>query len=285
MAKLINFLLYSNIYIAFCAVAMTAQTLYVFDISIKTSPTLLGLVFFSTLVIYALHRLVSLSKVDRSLEVERFHVIGMYKRHIQIYTGLGILGGAVCFFCLNRSTQYALVLPALLSLGYVIPFMGNGKLRLRDINFIKIFLIAIVWSYVTVLLPLLEHNISIAYQELGVLLERILFIFVITLPFDLRDWEIDKRNQVRTIPATIGVKKTLRLALFILVIWCGLVFLLYNLPIALALLISGISTGVLVYNSPKQKHDYYFTALIDGTMIVQYVLVVLFSEVLNQFLT
>lgn len=275
MAKFTNFLLYSNIYIAFCAVAMTAQTLYIYDINIKTSPALLGLVFFSTLVIYALHRLVSLSKIDKSLEVERFNVIGTYKQHIQIYAGLGILGGGVCFFYLNRPTQYALLLPALLSLGYVIPFMGNKKLRLRDVHFVKIFLIAIVWSYVTVLLPFLECEITIGFRELGILLERVLFIFVITLPFDLRDWEIDQRNQVRTIPATIGVKNTLRLAFITLVIWVLLVFKIYNLSIALALLISGISTGILVYYSPKQKHDYYFTALMDGTMILQYVLVLL----------
>lgn len=275
MVKLINFLLYSNIYIALCAVAMTAQTLYIYDINIKTSPALLGLVFFSTLVIYALHRLVSLSKVDKSLEVERFNVIGTYKQHIQIYAGLGIVGGGICFFCLNHLTQYALIIPALLSLGYVIPFMGNKKLRLRDVHFIKIFLIAIVWSYVTVLLPFLEFEITIGFQELGVLLERVLFIFVITLPFDLRDWEIDKKNHVRTIPATIGVQNTLWLAFFILIIWGILIFQIYVFTISVALLISGISTGVFVYFSPQQKHDYYFTALMDGTMILQYGLVLL----------
>lgn len=280
MAKFINFLLYSNIYIAICAVAMTAQTLYIYDINIKTSPALLGLVFFSTLVIYALHRLVSLSKVDKSLKVERFNVIGTYKQHIQIYVGLGILGGGVCFWGLNRPTQYALVIPALLSLGYVIPFMGNKKLRLRDVHFIKIFLIAIVWSYVTVLLPFLEYELTIGIRELGILLERVLFIFVITLPFDLRDWEIDKKNGVRTIPATIGVKNTLRLAFFILIIWGLFVFQIYNFSITFALLISGISTGVFVYYSPKQKHDYYFTALMDGTMILQYILVLLSGDFL-----
>lgn len=279
MVKLINFLLYSNIYIALCAVAMTAQTLYVSDINIKTSPALLGLVFFSTLVIYALHRLVSLSKVDKSLEVERFNVIGTYKKHIQLYAGIGVLGGGLCFFFLSLSTQCALVLPALLSLGYVIPFMGNKKLRLRDVHFIKIFLIAIVWSYVTVFLPFLEHKVSIDRQAIGMLMERVLFIFVITLPFDLRDWEIDKKNGVRTIPATIGVKNTLRLAFLILIIWSLSVVQIYSFLIASGLLISGISTAVFVYYSPKQKHDYYFTALMDGTMILQYILVLLIKYV------
>ncbi|WMX17324.1 hypothetical protein [Aureispira sp. CCB-E] len=275
MAKFINFLLYSNIYIALCAVAMTAQTLYVFDISVPTSPALLGLVFFSTLVIYALHRLVSLSKVDKNLKVERFNVIETYQRHIQIYAALGTIGGGVCFFFLARTTQYALVLPAILSLGYVIPFMGNKKLRLRDVHFIKIFLIAIVWSYVTVLLPVLEHGIPLEEQAIGAIIERILFIFVITLPFDLRDWEIDKKNGVRTIPATIGVKKTLQLAFFILVLWMLGVTQIYTWSIVVGLWGSGITTGILVYYSPQQKHDYYFTALMDGTMLLQYGLVLL----------
>ncbi|BDS11880.1 UbiA family prenyltransferase [Aureispira anguillae] len=277
MIKLINFLLYSNIYIALCAVAMTAQTLYVFKITIKTSTALVGLVFFSTLVIYALHRLVSLSKVDKSLEVERFNVIGDYKRHIRSYAILGMVGGAICFLFLNQTTQYALVIPAVLSLGYVIPFMGSQKLRLRDLHFVKIFLIAIVWAYVTVLLPILEHNIPIETRTIGMLVERMLFIFAITLPFDLRDWEIDKKNNVRTLPATIGVRNTLYLATIILVFWMLLIGQIYPQNIAFALCFSGLSTGIFIYYSPQQKHDYYFTALMDGTMIAQYLLVLLFT--------
>lgn len=280
MVKLINFLLYSNIYIALCAVAMTAQTLYVFDIKIKTSTALVGLVFFSTLVIYALHRLVSLSKIDASLNVERFNIIGAYKGHIQIYAILGTIGGGICFFFLNWRTQCALVIPAILSLGYVIPFMGNKKLRLRDIHFVKIFLIAIVWSYVTVFLPLLEYNIPIKASTVGALLERVLFIFVITLPFDLRDWKIDQKNNVLTIPAKIGVQKTLYLAAVVLIFWMGIIYFIYVPAVTIALFFSGISTGIFVYFSPQQKHDYYFTALMDGTMILQYMLVV-FSFYLN----
>lgn len=274
MIKIINFLLYSNIYIALCAVAMTAQTLYALDITIETSPALLGLVFFSTLVIYALHRLVSLDKVDPALEVERFNVIGNYKQHIQFYAALGVLGGGLVFFYLNLKTQIALVLPALLSLGYVIPFLGKRKLRLRDVNFIKIFLIAVVWAYVTVLLPLLELNIALDGRAVGMLLERALFIFVITLPFDLRDWEIDQRNGVQTIPAVIGVGSTVRLAFIVLIAWWLLCWFLYPNSILVALGISGLSTALFVAIAPKQKHDYFFTALMDGTMILQYGLVV-----------
>jgi 4-hydroxybenzoate polyprenyltransferase len=268
--------LYSNIFIAICAVAMTFQTYWILGIDYKTSPALAGLVFFSTWVIYAIHRLVSLDKVDKSLKVDRFQIIAHYQRHIQFYTFLATIGVGVCFFFLQPITQVALVLPGLLSLGYVIPFLGEQKKRLRDINFIKIFLIAIVWSYVTVLLPLLEYQIPIDANIVGMFVERMLFIFIITLPFDLRDWEIDRRNGVQTLPAVLGVSKTLEVAFVLLLLWLGMTYFLYSSTIWGGLVLTGIITGGLIGLSPKQKQDYFFTGLVDGTMILQAVLIYFF---------
>lgn len=270
---IINFVLYSHIFIAACALALTLQTLHIQDIDYRTSPALLGLVFFSTLVIYALHRLVSLHKVDKSLQIDRFLVIGQYRQHIQLYALLGSVGLVSCFFYLQSATQIALVAPALLSLGYVLPFLGKRRLRLRDLHFIKIFLIAIVWSYVTVLLPFIEHQQTVEMQTIGMLIERSIFIFVITLPFDLRDWKIDQHNQVHTIPAHIGVSKTIRLALLLLVIWLVFCFAIYPLSLVLPLAITGLVVAYLLWLSPKQKHDYFFTGLVDGTMLLQAFLV------------
>jgi len=281
MYALINFLLYSNIFIACCAVAMTAQTLWALQIPLKTSPPLVGLVFFSTLVIYAIHRLVSLNKIDKKIRGSRFDVTQQYKSHIQLYALLSVVGGSYCFFLLNRATQVALVLPAILSLGYVIPFLGNRKLRLRDINFLKIFLIAIVWAYVTVLLPILEFGVEWNEQVIGLLAERLLFIFVITLPFDIRDWEIDKHNEVKTIPALIGVAATIRLAIALLVVWLLICWWVYPMAMAVGITLTAVFTAYLLWMTPKQQHDYFFTALVDGTMIIQATLVILTDYLLK----
>ncbi len=273
MLRFINFILYSNIFIALCALAMTLQTLWVLDIKTKTSPALLGLVFFSTLLIYALHRLVSWHKIDPQLKIKRFAIIGQYQQHIQAYALAALIGAITCFFYLKTATQLALILPALLSLGYVIPFIGVQKLRLRDIHFVKIFLIAIVWSYVTVLLPILEFSLSWNSQLIGILVERGLFIFAITLPFDLRDSALDKALDVQTIPSLIGTSQTLRVAYLTLGIWLVICLNIYPFSILCALGISAISTAFFIYLSPHQKQDYFFTALIDGTMLIQFLLV------------
>jgi 4-hydroxybenzoate polyprenyltransferase len=255
---------------------MSMQTLYILNLKGHSNPALLGLIFFSTLCIYALHRVMSVEKMDKALNVERFNVIAEYKSHILIYIIISIIGGGICFFYLKNSTQLALLIPAILSLAYVVPFLGIQKLRLRDLHFVKIFLIAIVWSYVTVILPLIEFEFLLEDQALGMIIDRFLFVFLITLPFDLRDWEIDKRNNVITIPAKIGVKNTLILIYLVLIIWLLLVWQIYTFNIALALTISGVSTGFFISFAPSQKHDYYFTALLDGTMIIQCLLIVLF---------
>lgn len=293
LVNVINWLLYSNIFIALCAVAMTLQTLFLLQQEWKTSLALLGLVFFSTWFIYALHRLVSWRKLNASLDIPRFQIIGNYQSHIKIYAVLAAILAAICFFYLEQRTQWALLLPALLSLGYVLPFIGKRQLRLRDLPFIKIFLIAGVWSYVTVLLPLLEAGIhlqmngirSITHLILPSFLERALFIFIITLPFDLRDWKLDQHHAVKTVPTALGPKRTIYLGLCLLLCWSLIITALYPWPLLLGGYATALWTGILLWHTLRiekkgeeiqvVEHDYYYTGLIDGTMIVQVVLIML----------
>ena len=135
---------------------MTWQTQILLGQDVASSP-LVGLIFCATLVIYALHRIVGISKVTDLLDIERFHVIRTYQSHILLYAIIATAIGSIFFFYLNTQVQITLILPALLSVAYVLPFIGKKReKRLRDIHFIKIFLIAIVWAYVTVLLPAVE---------------------------------------------------------------------------------------------------------------------------------
>ncbi len=272
LKKLIDLILYSNLFIACCAVAMTWQTQLLLGHSIGFTP-LVGLIFCATLVIYALHRLVGMSKVKEFLEVERYRVIQQYRHHIWAYAGLALLGGTVSFFLVPFSVQIIILIPAVLSLGYVIPFLGKKSLRLRDIDMLKIFLVAGCWAYVTVLLPAAESNMLSSPHIWWMATERSLFVFAITLPFDIRDLKVDGHNQVRTFPAVLGLEKTLSLTGVILMIFSCLVYFNYSdIKIISAMLLSAVSTFIFIWLSPKYRHDYYFTGLMDGTMIIQFLL-------------
>ena len=51
------------------------------------------------------------------------------------------------------------------------------------------------------------------------LLERFLFVFAITIPFDIRDMEIDIKEGLKTIPVIMGKKKAMMIANILLVLF------------------------------------------------------------------
>lgn len=271
-----NALFYSNSYIALCALASVLQTLLILDLEYKTSAAFAGLVFFATVFIYAAHRLVSLAKLETPDYIERFKIINANQKRILTFALVAMLAGAICFFQLQFYTQLALLLPAGLSLAYVLPFIGQSKKRLRDLNFIKIALIALVWAYVTVLLPLIEWKVALTFEHLLIYTERCLFIFAITLPFDIRDWAIDKKQGVLTIPAIIGVPYTKIVGTATLLVWLILSAQLYSTPILGSFVCSAFLSATLLWGSHSERSDFYYTGLVDGTILFQYILVQLF---------
>lgn len=278
--KLIDLIFYSNLWIALCGAAMLAQTQFIFNQKIEWN-WLVGLVFFSTLFLYALHRIIGISKVNEFLELERYAVISKFKHHITFYALVAGIGGAICFWMVSFSIKLSLVIPGIISLGYVIPFL-SGKKRLRDFNHIKIFLIAVVWSWVTVFLPAMELGKAMELNTWLMALERGLFIFAITLPFDIRDLKVDTHSNVKTIPAVIGIPKTKWLGTITLVTTFSLSVILYlsgtySLNVLFGLFLSYLSTLYFIYLSDKMKHDYFFTGLIDGTMILQFLIIVVIN--------
>ncbi len=282
LEKFINLILFGNFWIAACAVAMTWQTeLLLFE---KVEVNILTyFVFFSTLFLYAIHRIVGLVKVKPFLEKYRYSIIYHFRNHIKVYAFLGGAGALYCFFYLSFANQLLLVVPAILSLGYVLPFVKGDK-RLRDFDYIKIFLVAIVWGVITVLMPILERTTELTIAHLLILLERMFFIFAITLPFDIRDLKIDAHIDVKTIPSMIGIDKTKKMALVCLILVFALAGLnlyldTYQTGHLIAIAISCFSTLLFINYSDKTDADYFFTGLMDGTMILQF-LMVFFSDML-----
>ncbi len=274
--KIIDLILYGNFWIALGALALIFQTQLILKGNFQLD-NLSRFVFFSTFLLYALHRIVGILRLKDFLNIDRFAVISKFRHHIIIYAILASLGVLYFFFQLTLRVQLALIIPAFLSLGYVLPFFGK-KRRLRDFDQIKIYLIAGVWAFVTVVLPFMDSEQAWNLAIVLMILERGIFVFAITLPFDIRDLPVDQHGAVKTIPAVIGITKTkhlsyasLGLAMVFVVIsyYLGL----YDLKILIGLAISYLITAWLVSFSTTERHDYFYSGLLDGTMILQFVLV------------
>jgi len=274
--KFIDLILYGNFWIALGALALTLQTQLILKGDFQID-NLSWFNFFATFLLYALHRIVGILRLKDFLDLDRYSVINKFRHHIIYYAIFASLGSIYFFFRLNWNIQLVLIIPAFLSLGYVFPFFGK-KRRLRDFDQIKIYLIAGVWAFVTVLLPFLDSGHELNLAIILMILERGIFVFAITLPFDIRDLNVDGHDDVKTIPAIIGIEKTKQLGYAILALCLALAVAnyylgLYDIKILIGLTISYLTTIWLVSFSSTERHDYFYSALMDGTMILQFLIV------------
>jgi 4-hydroxybenzoate polyprenyltransferase len=222
----------------------------------------------ATSLLYALHRLVGIDLVGRYKYTGRFGKI--YKmRLLLLFIGLVTAVLTWIFFLkLGIKVQVTLIVPGIISILYVLPIFA-GK-RLRDLPLIKIFLVAIVYAYVCVFIPGMMVDFHI-YPVLLLFFGRLFFIFGITIPFDIRDVNIDGETEVKTLISQLGIKssKGLAIGMLILALTLSWIFISYTqLPFQYVIpeITVHIICILLVYYANAHRSDFYYAFLLDGTM-------------------
>lgn len=275
LKKSADFILYTNTWIGLAAFLLCIQTSYHFERQFIVSNTCY-FVLCSTIWLYSLHRIIGLKRITEETKNERFTSIASLKNIIYPTAVLSFVVSIYFFFNIPTAVQKALIVPALVSILYVVPIFSKNR-RLRDIGIIKIFLIGIIWAWVTTYLPLFElpnGPTDFPYLLFSV---RLLFILAITIPFDIRDLEIDKMSNIKTIPSLIGKNwsiliSSLLLVICFLIIFFGADYQSLNESYKIGILLSYVYTFFIILVVRNKKHDYYFTGLLDGTMILQFLI-------------
>lgn len=278
--QIVELVVYSNVWIALAALAMTCQT-YIQIQQPITLDALLPLVFSATLFTYTLARLLTLRHM--STESKSKYWFGRQEYWLRwLFVGAMVIGG-ISFLFIAQALQILLLIAGGITLLYslpIIPYQGQ-YIRLRDVNFSKIFQITLTWGFSTALLPILNTSLSFEFNHGLIIVERMLFIFILTLPFDIRDIQYDTKRKLRTIPNQIGVKATIQLVYgCFLLILCILTYLFlqdyYTISLYISLLFSYLITILIVRKSVSYQPDLFYTGLLDGLMIVQFLIVLCF---------
>jgi hypothetical protein len=157
------------------------------------------LIFFATLFLYNLDNLLPYKTGQQMVLSERKKWLLTHRKFLKAVVTISGLAAFMLFLKLLPHIPLAFILPVfLVSILYSLPFLPgkNKRIPLRDVPFLKVFLIAGVWSALTVLLPLLiaGENLDTEYNQ-TLLLRRFLFIFALTLLFDIRDVQKDKLSR------------------------------------------------------------------------------------------
>ena len=118
-------------------------------------------------------------------------------------------------------------------------------------------------------------------------LERACFLLAITIPFDIRDMKADKAANLATIPLRIGESKSILLSVGLILLFAGLVAVHYpysgvmQWPHLLALEASALITALILWRTDSNRGAYWFSLLVAGTMVIQFLLIFGFDSVLG----
>ena len=283
-----DFLLFSNLFMAFCAVAQALVTFIL--IGAKPVYPVLAILFCSTLFIYNFSILITKPQHPELSPFKRVHwFFARYKLMVAI-TIISAILLLPLFFLVSPQSKILLVLLSVLSVGYGMPLFSVGKQRfgLRNIPGLKLLLIGLTWSLSVVLLPVFEaKNMQhLAVSETAMLLltaKRFLFITAMAIPFDIRDLFHDRKVGLKTIPVVFGEKNAYLLCQILL---AGYLFLLFFFKEPgfnsnfFALAITIFLASWLIFRSNFRKNEYYYFFFVDGVLILQYVLMLVFKSII-----
>ena len=275
----LDFLLFSNIFIALCAVAQGLVTYQL--LKVKPDFFVLGLLFFSTLALYNFSILLAKPKNPDKSPFKRVQWIFSHHRIMITLTLIALLSCLILVTFLSLQSQILLGFLGLISVAYSLPIFTfqDKKFGIRNIPGLKLFLIALVWSASCVLLPILELESSQAFTapaRLTLLLvaKRFLFVAAITVPFDIRDLFQDRNSALKTIPVMVGEKNAYLVCQGLLIVYLVLLFLFTSSfdRNFFGLMATILLTGWLIFKSSWKKDEYYYFLYLDGTMIVQFLM-------------
>jgi hypothetical protein len=221
---------------------------------------------------YTAQRLIKTMFFPSSAPAERNAYMKRYGTTLFIIWA-AILVAALLFVEVMLSTSTFIVSGFLITTGLMYALVPA-----REIAYLKLPFISLVWAIATVILPVyltgLEDDIDM-WTVFAIVLSRGLYIAGLTIPFDVRDLDID-RLSMKTVPQTIGVASSLYWAMILVgssaILWFGLAASQsINSDVGIALGIHALVT--IPFVSPpfagKNRHEIYHTIVLDGILVVQ----------------
>lgn len=261
-------LIYTNVPVALAASTLTLRWALYFKLSNIQVYVLLS--FFTVLAAYNLQRYASLKRFPQWQQFPRWKNIFFY-RNALLYTGIfsAIFSGFLTFFFLSVNQLLCIGFCLLFSLGYLyVP--GILHKGLRSLPLIKTLCVAFCWAVVLTLLPAFDGSSIVASNWQWPFVSTALLVFAITLPFDIRDIELDSFAGIKTLPMLLG-EKNIRMwsMLFLFLVFIIDVYffsgntmylsLLFYLPPIL------LAAGLLL--SVKRFHpEFYYACILESVL-------------------
>ena len=267
-----DFYLYSSVHVALAVYAMSFITLKRFNILYDEN--ILYFIFYATITAYNFVKYFGIAKFHHRSLTQSL-------KAIQIFSF--ICFAFLCYYALQlpfKSLIYILAFGVITFL-YAFPFIPkdfylDNQQNLRDVSGIKVYIIAFVWTGVTVFLPLINNEFTFNADVFITAFQYFIFVIVLMLPFEIRDLKYDSLK-LATIPQKIGVKLTKLFGLIFLMVFFFAEFFkdeLSNCNITSSSIITFITAIFLVFTN-KKRNRYYSSFWVKSIPIFWLIIVLL----------
>ncbi|WP_445732442.1 hypothetical protein [Mariniflexile sp.] len=274
LKQLFNFYINSSIHVALSVFSLTWITLS--EYGLLSDKTILYFVFFASISGYNFVKYFGMVKLHH-------RNLASWLKAIQGFSIFSFL--VMCYYAsqLNMGTLFFIAGFGLITFFYAIPFFPKHVFlgpqhNLRSVGGLKVHLIALVWTGVTVFLPVINNHYDLNVEVMVTAIQRYVFIVVLMFPFEIRDLRYDSLK-LATIPQKIGVKQTKIIGVLLLLVFFFLEFLKNEIStgnIFISALLTIITSLFLVY-SKKEQGTYYSCFWVEGLPILWLLLVLMFS--------
>jgi hypothetical protein len=258
--QILDFYINSSIHVALSCFALVKITFLLFNI--PTNNAVSYFAFFGTIVGYNFVKFDALARSKKNKMSTQLKAITALS-----FTSFFVV--VFYFFKLQNTTKIIALLFLLFTVLYTLPFFPNKK-NGRNWAGLKIYIVAICWVGVTVILPVINSEVAFQYYFYLIALQRFLLIFTLILIFEIIDVKTDD-PYLKTVPQQIGVKNTKALGFVLLIIFYGLGSFTSNgnfqiLELLLNFIIVIIS-ALFLYFSNENRSKYYTSFWVESVPI------------------
>ena len=276
--KLRDVVVFGNFFIALCTYALFQYTYFSLNGDFVYGIEINCFILLSSLASYNICRLSSERRLKGGIVEKRISWVSLNKTLIKSDT--------VIFVCLAFYSFWFLSVPSRILVafvGFLTLLYTNGDIR--RIPYLKIFIIVFCWLSICVGVPVLEicidkgwgyHRYDLVITHF---LEILCFLLAITLPFDIRDYDIDRSDGIKTIPHLIGVNRTICFIALLMLTYIYLIFthsslngyyyrnnirhaeFIYHCLYSLLIILLG-------FMSLKKRNEYFYLVYVDGVCLL-----------------
>jgi hypothetical protein len=285
MDKIVKFIFFGNFFYGFCAVALAIEA------SLQQGFPLDDLLFYSVafLATVLYYNVAYITEKPVSIGNARSEWYGgnllLIKRINGVELALFALGSVyfiVRYFQeiihLNIMGWIAITCFPLVSFFY---YGVNRRLNLRNVGWLKPFIIGFSWAGLVSVFPIVYHCIitgtdyHIHLVNLALFVKNFMFISLLCILFDIKDYASDSNRELKTFVVKVGLRKTIFYIIVPLSVLGLGSFLWYGFTHAFStakILINTLPFLTLIavsYSLFRRRSILYYLIIIDGLMLLK----------------